>query len=94
MLILVIIATGMAIGAIAQLILGRAGTRIDWTMALVAGLGGSFVGGLLFSLLNGDGIDVRPSGLIGSLVGAVLVTGLWIRFDPQKRDEAKFNQRR
>ncbi|MGI9610349.1 MAG: GlsB/YeaQ/YmgE family stress response membrane protein [Acidimicrobiia bacterium] len=94
MLILAIIATGMAIGAVAQLILGRAGTRIDWTMALVAGLGGSFVGGLLFSLIAGDGLDIRPSGLIGSLIGALVVTGLWIRFDPQKRDEAKLDHRR
>jgi uncharacterized membrane protein YeaQ/YmgE (transglycosylase-associated protein family) len=84
----------MAIGALAQLALGRAGTRIDWTMALVAGLGGSFVGGLLVSLLNGDGIDLRPSGLIGSLIGAVIVTALWIRFDSQKSDEAKVNHRR
>ncbi|MFW2383559.1 MAG: GlsB/YeaQ/YmgE family stress response membrane protein [Acidimicrobiales bacterium] len=94
MLILAIIATGMAIGALAQLILGRAGTRIDWTMALVAGLGGSFVGGLLISLLSGDGIEIRPSGLIGSLIGALIATALWIRFDSQKREEAEFNHRR
>lgn len=94
MLILTIIAVGMAIGAAAQLLLGRTSTRIDWTMALVAGLGGSFVGGLLVSLLNGDGINVRPSGLIGSLVGAVVVTGLWIRFDPQKQADANRDHRR
>ena len=31
-------------------------------MAIVAGLVGSFIGGLLISLLSGDGIDLRPSG--------------------------------
>jgi uncharacterized membrane protein YeaQ/YmgE (transglycosylase-associated protein family) len=46
-------------------------------MALASGLLGSFVGGLLVSLLSGDGLDLRASGLIGSLVGAVLVTLAW-----------------
>ena len=36
------------------------------TLALVAGLGGSFVGGLLASLLAGDGLAFKPSGIIGS----------------------------
>lgn len=70
----------MMIGAIAQYILGRGGRGIDWGMAIIAGLGGSFVGGLLFSLLAGDGISLRPSGIIGSIVGAVIVTYLWLRF--------------
>ena len=46
-------------------------------MALIAGLVGSFVGGLLFSLIAGDGLAFRPSGIIGSLVGALLVTFGW-----------------
>ena len=50
---------------------------INWTTALVAGLLGSFVGGLLVSLLAGDGVELRPSGIIGSIVGAVLVTLAW-----------------
>lgn len=77
MLILAILVGGMAVGALAQLIVGRAGPRVDWTMALVAGIGGSFVGGLLFSLLAGDGLAIRPSGLIGSLVGAIVITAGW-----------------
>jgi uncharacterized membrane protein YeaQ/YmgE (transglycosylase-associated protein family) len=47
-------------------------------MALVAGLAGSFVGGLLGSLLAGEGLELRPSGIIGSLVGAVIVTAAWL----------------
>ena len=77
MLILGLILFGMLIGAGAQLILGREGGRIDWTMAIVAGLVGSFVGGLLISLLAGDGIELRASGIIGSLAGALIVTALW-----------------
>ncbi len=77
MLILGLILFGMLIGAGAQLILGRQGGRVDWTMAIVAGLVGSFVGGLLISLLSGDGIELKASGIIGSLAGAIVVTAIW-----------------
>ncbi|MCA1783307.1 MAG: GlsB/YeaQ/YmgE family stress response membrane protein [Dermatophilaceae bacterium] len=77
MLIIAIILFGMLVGAGAQLLLGRRHQSIDWTMAFVAGLVGSFVGGLLSSLLAGDGLALRPSGIIGSLVGAVMVTAAW-----------------
>jgi uncharacterized membrane protein YeaQ/YmgE (transglycosylase-associated protein family) len=76
-LIIAIILFGMLAGAAAQLILGRGGKGIDWAMAFVAGLVGSFIGGLLASLVRGDGIELRPSGIIGSVVGAVLVTLGW-----------------
>jgi uncharacterized membrane protein YeaQ/YmgE (transglycosylase-associated protein family) len=77
MLILGLILFGMLVGAGAQLILGRSAKGIDWTLALVAGLVGSFVGGLLISLLSGDGLQLQPSGIIGSLIGALLVTAGW-----------------
>jgi len=74
-LILAIIVLGMAAGWLAQLILGR-GTG-NWGEALVAGLIGSFVGGLLFSLLSGDGLRLRPSGIIGTILGAIIVLAIW-----------------
>ena len=85
MLILGILLFGMLVGAAAQLLLGSRVKGINWTTALVAGLVGSFVGGLLISLLAGDarspvagdGLDLRPSGIIGSIVGALLVTLAW-----------------
>jgi uncharacterized membrane protein YeaQ/YmgE (transglycosylase-associated protein family) len=76
-LILGLIVFGLMAGALAQLILGRSGWKINWTMALVSGLIGSFVGGLLISLISGDGLALRPSGIIGSIVGAILVTGVY-----------------
>lgn len=79
MLILALIASGMAIGWAAQLILGTSRTTIDWTLALVAGLLGSFVGGMIASLLAGDGLAVQPSGIIGSLIGAIIVVVVWQR---------------
>ncbi len=88
MLILGVILFGMSIGAIAQWLLGR--TRrsgVDWSMAIVAGLGGSFVGGLLASLIAGDGIEFRPSGVIGSIIGAVIVTVVWLQI--RQRSDAR-----
>jgi uncharacterized membrane protein YeaQ/YmgE (transglycosylase-associated protein family) len=75
----------MMIGALAQWILGHPGPRTNWTMAFVAGLGGSFVGGLIFSLFAGDGLALRPSGLIGSILGALIVTAIWQYIDRRKR---------
>jgi uncharacterized membrane protein YeaQ/YmgE (transglycosylase-associated protein family) len=91
-LILGIILFGFLIGWLAQFILGRAAYTTDWTMALVAGLGGSFVGGLLASLLAGDGLALKPSGIIGSIIGALIITAIWQWYANKKRqgsDEAE-----
>lgn len=79
-----IILFGMIAGAAAQLLLGGKVRAIDWSLAFVAGIVGSFVGGLLFSLLKGDGLALRPSGLIGSVIGALIVTAGWYWFKKQK----------
>jgi uncharacterized membrane protein YeaQ/YmgE (transglycosylase-associated protein family) len=88
-LILGIILFGFVVGWIAQLLMGRGGQTIDWTMALVAGLAGSFVGGLLASLVAGDGLALKPSGLIGSVVGALIITAIWQWYATKKRTEAR-----
>ena len=82
MLILAIIGFGALCGWLASMVLGR-GTRLDGR-ALVAGLLGSFVGGLIFSLLAGDGLDLRPSGLIGSFLGAVIILAIWGAVDGRR----------
>ena len=74
MLLLVVLVWGMFAGWLASLLLGR---QTDWGTLLIAGLVGSFVGGLLASLIAGDGLDIRPSGLIGSIIGAVIVLAIW-----------------
>ena len=75
MLILGIIVFGLFVGWLAQLVLGM-GSKPDG-QTLVAGLVGSFVGGLLASLIAGDGVDLRPSGFIGSILGAIIVLVVW-----------------
>ena len=74
MLFIGVILFGMLVGAAAQLILGRGGSGINWPLAFGTGIAGSFVGGLLASLLAGDGFNLRPSGIIGSIIGAIIVT--------------------
>ena len=77
MLLLGIILFGMLIGAAAQLIVGKSARGVDWGRALAAGIVGSFVGGLTISLISGNGLAFRPSGIIGSLAGAIIVTLAW-----------------
>ncbi|MEE9964324.1 MAG: GlsB/YeaQ/YmgE family stress response membrane protein [Propionicimonas sp.] len=88
MLIIGLVLFGMLVGAGAQLILGRSRKGLDWTLAIVAGLLGSFVGGLLLSLLSGEGLEFGPSGIIGSLVGALIVTAVWTWWKGRSTDKS------
>ncbi|WP_134323621.1 hypothetical protein [Cumulibacter soli] len=74
MLIIAILVFGMVAGGLAQLLLGKRLQGVNWPLAFVAGVIGSLLGGLLISLLAGDGIELRPSGIIGSIVGAIIIT--------------------
>lgn len=76
MIFLFILVWGLFAGWIANIILGGGARPENWGPLLVAGLVGSFVGGLILSLLFGDGIRLRPSGIIGSTLGAVVVLGV------------------
>ncbi|MFV0452591.1 MAG: GlsB/YeaQ/YmgE family stress response membrane protein [Propioniciclava sp.] len=77
MIVIGIILSGMIVGAAAQLVIRRSARGLDWFMAFVSGIVGSFVGGLLFSLLAGHGLALRPSGFVGSFIGALIVTAVW-----------------
>jgi uncharacterized membrane protein YeaQ/YmgE (transglycosylase-associated protein family) len=85
-ILLFILVWGMFAGWIAHLLLAR-NQPINWAELLVVGLAGSFVGGLLISLLSGDGLALRPSGIIGSILGAVVLLAAWqaIRPTPRRR---------
>jgi len=72
--ILIMIVIGLVAGLIARAIVpGRQSMRVLGTLLL--GIVGSFVGGLLGSLFSSDGnlIDLRPSGLLWSIIGSVVV---------------------
>lgn len=72
-LLLFLLLFGLAIGWIAQLLVRGFDTRVNWTEALITGLAGSFVGGILGSLIFDGELRLRPSGIIGSVIGAVLL---------------------
>ena len=76
MIILFILVWGLFAGWLANLLLGGGSRPADWGPLLIAGLLGSFVGGLLINLLSGEGLDLAPSGLIGSVVGAVILLAI------------------
>ncbi len=82
MLILAILGFGMLVGWAAQAVLGM-GTRPN-AQSLLAGIGGSFVGGTLASLTTGNGFNISPSGLVGSFVGAIIVLLVWRAVESRK----------
>ena len=80
-LILTIVVVGLIAGALARLIVpGRQDLSI--AMTIVLGIVGSFVGGFLgYVLFHKDAADgfLQPSGIIGSIIGAVIVLLVWTR---------------
>jgi uncharacterized membrane protein YeaQ/YmgE (transglycosylase-associated protein family) len=78
MLILAIIVIAVFAGWLANLLLGGGTRPQDWGEIALAGLIGSFVGGMLGNLLTeGELLTIRLSGIIGSTVGAVIVLLIW-----------------
>ena len=44
---------------------------------------------MLFSLVAGDGLKLRLSGLLGSIIGAVIVTAIWQGMNAKKQKAAR-----
>lgn len=65
---------GLIVGAIARFFVSNDGVE-GWTMTILLGVAGSFVGGILSSLLFGSkGEDfVRYSGWIMSIIGSIIL---------------------
>jgi uncharacterized membrane protein YeaQ/YmgE (transglycosylase-associated protein family) len=76
MIILAFIVIALVAGFIADYLVGRQRDYERWEL-FVVGIVGSFVGGLLFNLIDGRGFDIAISGLIGSTIGAVVVLLLY-----------------
>jgi uncharacterized membrane protein YeaQ/YmgE (transglycosylase-associated protein family) len=70
---------GLIAGAVARLLVpGRQEMSIPMTMLI--GVIGSFVGGFLGALIFGKDLDdgfFQASGIIGSIVGAIIVLLIW-----------------
>jgi uncharacterized membrane protein YeaQ/YmgE (transglycosylase-associated protein family) len=80
-LIVTLIVVGLIAGALARLLVpGK--QDISIAMTVVLGIVGSFVGGFIgYALFHKDSQDgfFQPSGLIGSVIGAVIVLLIWTR---------------
>ncbi|HEY8171409.1 MAG TPA: GlsB/YeaQ/YmgE family stress response membrane protein [Candidatus Limnocylindria bacterium] len=76
MIFLAIIVIGMVAGWIANRVVGarRGFTPLE---LLLVGLAGSVVGGTLFSVLLGEGFELRPGGFIGASIGAILLLAVY-----------------
>lgn len=76
--ILTLIIVGLIAGALARLIIpGRQNLSIPATILL--GIIGSFVGGFLANLIFEGRVSLAPSGIIGSIIGAIIVLFIYIR---------------
>jgi len=79
-LIISIIVIGLIAGAVARLVVpGK--QNISIVMTIVLGIVGSFIGGFLGYLLfhkDASAGALQPSGIIGSIIGAIIVLLIWI----------------
>jgi uncharacterized membrane protein YeaQ/YmgE (transglycosylase-associated protein family) len=80
-LIISLLVIGLIAGALARLLVpGKQNLSIPMTILL--GVVGSFVGGLLgYLIFHKDSAQgfFQPSGIIGSVIGAVIVLVIWLK---------------
>jgi len=82
-LLVSLVVIGLIAGALARLLVpGKQDLSIP--MTILIGMVGSFLGGFLgYVIFHKDGHDgfFQPSGIIGSVIGAVIVLLIWVRID-------------
>lgn len=88
--ILGLIVVGLIAGLIARAVIpGK--QSIGILMTIVLGIVGSFVGGFLGFLIFGSDPNsgfLQPSGIIGSILGAIIVLGIYVAVTRRKSPRA------
>ncbi|HLM64080.1 MAG TPA: GlsB/YeaQ/YmgE family stress response membrane protein [Acidimicrobiales bacterium] len=77
--IIALIVIGIIAGYLARLLVPGP-DPMSFVQTAVLGIVGSFVGGFLGYVVMGDDVDegaLQPSGIIGSIIGAVVVLLIW-----------------
>jgi uncharacterized membrane protein YeaQ/YmgE (transglycosylase-associated protein family) len=75
--LIVLLVIGLVAGFIARAVIpGKQDLSIVATIVL--GIIGSFVGNLLGGLISGRGFELAPAGWIGSIIGAIVVLGVYV----------------
>ena len=81
--ILIFIVIGMVAGWAASLLIRREKYPTDWGVLFIIGISGSLIAGILINLIMGNGFEIAPGGIIGSIAVACLL--LWIYTRAQNR---------
>ena len=75
---------GLIAGFIARFLVPGA-DPMGWLGTMVLGIIGSFVGGTLAALLFGGTLELSASGLVGSIIGAIIVLLIWRAMGGERR---------
>ncbi len=76
MSILAWIVLGLIAGFIARMLVPGP-DPMGWLGTMVLGIIGSFVGGTLAAVVFGGTLEVSATGLVGSIIGAIIVLLIW-----------------
>jgi uncharacterized membrane protein YeaQ/YmgE (transglycosylase-associated protein family) len=74
--IIVFLIVGLIAGFIARALVPGP-DPMGWLGTMILGIVGSFVGGTLAALVFGGTLDLTASGLVGSIIGAIIVLVIW-----------------
>ena len=74
--IIVFLIVGLIAGFIARALVPGP-DPMGWLGTMILGIVGSFVGGTLAALVFGGTLDLSATGLIGSIIGAIIVLLIW-----------------
>lgn len=88
--LLYMLLVGMAAGYMAWIVLGKkkalsTNRKPNWGLLFGLGIAGSFAAGAVVSLLAGEGLALRPAGMIASAIGAIALAAIYANMQGNKK---------